>query len=33
MPKINYVLFKLEVFWYDKSLDLNMGYYYTKLSK
>ena len=27
MPKINELLLKLEVFQYDMSLDLNMGYY------
>ena len=33
MPKINQMLLKLEGFQYDTSLDLNMGYYHTQLSK
>ena len=28
MPKNNEMLFKLEDFYYDTSLDLNMGYYH-----
>ena len=32
MPKINEILLKLEVFKYDVSLDLIMGYYYIQLS-
>ena len=33
MTKINEMLFKLEGFPYDASLDLNMGYYPIELSK
>ena len=33
MPKINEILLKLEVFKYDKSIDLNMGYYHIRLIK
>ena len=33
MPKINYILLKLESFQYDIPLDLNMGYYHIQLSK
>ena len=33
MPNINEILLKLEYFWYDTSLDLNMGYYHIRLSK
>ena len=33
MPEINEILLKLEVFQYDTSLDLNMGYYNIRLSK
>ena len=32
MPKINEMLLELEVFQYATSLDLNMGYYYIRLS-
>ena len=33
MPKISEMLLKLEVFQYDKSLDLNMGYYNIRLTE
>ena len=33
MPKINEMLFKLEVFQYATSLNLNMGYYHIRLSE
>ena len=33
MPKIYEMLFKLEGFKYDTSLDLNMVYYHIQLSK
>ena len=33
MPKTNEILLKLESFQYDKSLDLNMGYYHIRLSE
>ena len=33
MPKINEILLKLEGFQYDKSLDLNMGYYHIRIRK
>ena len=33
MPKTNEILFKLEGFHYDTSLDLNMGYYHIRLRK
>ena len=33
MPKINKILLKLEVFQYDTSLDLNMGYYHIQLTE
>ena len=33
MPKINEMLLRLEGFQYDKSLDLNMGYYHIRLIK
>ena len=33
MTKINEILLKLEVFQYDISLDLNMGYYHIRLSE
>ena len=33
MPKTNEMLLKLEGFQYATSLDLNMGYYYIKLSE
>ena len=33
MPKINYMLLKLEGFQYATSLDLNMRYYHIQLSK
>ena len=33
MPKINEMLLKVEGFHYVTSLDLNMGYYHTRLSK
>ena len=31
MPKINEILLKLEGFQYATSLDLNMGYYHSRL--
>ena len=33
MPNINGILLKVEGFQYNKSLDLNMGYYHTRLIK
>ena len=33
MPKINEMLFKLENFNYDESLDLNMEYYHIQLKE
>ena len=33
MPNINEMLFKLECFQYDASLDLNMVYYHIRLSE
>ena len=33
MPKTNEILLKLESFQYDKSLDLNMGYYHIRLNE
>ena len=33
MPKTNEMLFKLEGFWYDTSLDLEMGYYHIRISE
>ena len=33
MPKNNEMLFKLEGFKYDMSLDLNIGYYHIRISK
>ena len=33
MPNINEILLKLEGFQYDTSLDLNMGYYNSRLIK
>ena len=31
MPNINEMLFKLEGFKYDKSIDLNMGYHHIQI--
>ena len=33
IPNINETLLKLEVFWYDTSLDLNMGYDHIQLTE
>ena len=33
MPKIYYMLLKLEGFQYPMSLDFNMGYYHIRLNK
>ena len=33
MPNINEMLFKMEVFQYYVSVDLNMGYYHIQLSE
>ena len=33
MPKMDEMLFKLEVFHYAMSLDLSMGYYHLRISK
>ena len=33
MPKIHEMLFNLEGFQYDTSMDLNVGYYHIRLSK
>ena len=33
MPKIKEMIFKLKVFQYATSFDLNMGYYYIRLSE